>query len=420
MLALQPRAVSPFTTRALEFPEPAEIFAQASWTRGADGPVPPPERYRDLAKKYGTVGWIYAAVSRKMTDVASVPLRVVTRTGDNAAVTETTLDHPLRRLLERANPFMTWFDVVEGACANLDLAGNAYALKFSDRAGRPRELWPMRPDYVTILASPTNYLAGYRVRAGSETFDFLPSQVLHWKLFNPLNDYYGLGSISAAWNASSVAESAGAWNRNMLVNAGRLDGVLISDKPLTKAQAEENAQRWRELYTGPRNAGRTAVLGSGLKWQAVSTTPKELDYVLSLKLTREEILAVLGVRPMMLGLEAGDIGRRSEQIRDYFYGTVRGRLFKIVEVFSEFLVPDFREAGLEILPDIETALLPYEDRLALAQADEAHIRARVLVPNEVRRRIGLPPRAGGDIAYVQNNMIAEGASTTSTAMAPVA
>src|SRR5262249_5741237 len=163
-------------------------------------------------------------------------------------------------------------------------------LKFSDRKG-PRELWPMRPDYVTILASPQNFLAGYRVKSGSETFDFLPEQVLHWKLFNPLHDYYGLGSVSAAWNSAAVEESAGVWSRNMRTNSGGLEGILKGDKPLTKGQAEENAARWRELHSGPRNAGRVGVLGSGLKWQAVATTPKELDFVLSRKLTREEILA---------------------------------------------------------------------------------------------------------------------------------
>jgi len=159
-------------------------------------------------------------------------------------------------------------------------------------------------------------------------------------------------------------------------------------------------------------------MGSGLKYQAIATTPKELDFVLSRKLTREEILAAIGVRPVMLGLEAGDIGRRSEQIRDYFYGTVRGRLIKIVEVLSEFLVPDYREPGLEVIPDVETALLPYEDRYALAQADELYVRARVLTPNEVRRRMGYPPRAGGNDVYVASTMIRE--SSDAPSVEPVA
>jgi hypothetical protein len=43
------------------------------------------------------------------------------------------------------------------------------------------------------------------------------------------------------------------------------------------------------------------VAGKGLKDESVTTKPKELDFVLSRKLTREEILAAIGVRLVILG-----------------------------------------------------------------------------------------------------------------------
>lgn len=387
-------------------PELAEIFFNAAWTLpGAAAEIRRPQRYEELARKYGAVVWVYAAINRKAEDVASVPVRFVKRADDAGLLQEVPQSHPLRRLLGRPNAFMTWIDLCEATSSYLDIAGNTYWLKFTDRAQRPAELWPIRPELVTILGSATDYIGGYRIRAGREIFDFLPDQVVHFKKFNPTNDYYGLGALTAVWNESVIEEEAEIWNRNILRNAGRLDGLLTSDQALNETQAKQNAERFREMFSGPRNAGTVMVLGKGLSYKAVATSPKELDFVLSRKLSREAILAAIGVRPVILGLEAGDIGRRSEQIRDYFQSTVGSRIKRICAVANEFIVPDFQEPGLQLDPDVEQALMPYEDRYALAQADSLHIQHGIQTPNEIRARKGMPPARGGDVMLVSSTLV---------------
>jgi len=404
VLALVPRATPRFLPKALDFGAgAADIFANVAMVAQGGAAIPRPQRYEDLAKKYGTVVWVYAAVSRKAKDVSAVPLRVVTRTADG--VTEVKAEHQLRRLLTGINDFSTQMEFMESVSANLDLSGNAYCLVFSNGRGVPQELWPIRPDLVEVIASPTDYIAGYRITAGREEFTFAAEQVLHFREFNPFSDYYGLGALTPAWSSAIIEEESQLWNRSLMRNSGRMDGLITSDQSITKAQADEAAERLRELITGPRNAGRIGVVGRGMKYAQIATTPKGLDFVLSRKLTREEILAAIGVRPVILGLETGDIGRRSEQIRDYFYATIRQRLHKIIGTLNEFLVPAFREPGLEIIADIETALLPYEDREALARADALDIQNRIMLPNEVRRRRGLPPVEGGDVVLVPISMI---------------
>lgn len=403
MLALLERVAPAFTPKALPFgTEPARIAAGAVWL-GAGGEIPRPQRFGDLARKYATVPWVFAAIRRKANDVSSIPVRVIRRLEDSAIPVAP--DHRLAATLRRINDFMTWIDLVEGTSAMLDICGNAYWLTFHDRRGQFREIWPVRPELVTILASPTEYIAGYQIQAGRETFTFRADQVVHFKEFSPLSDYYGLGPLTAVWNSAVLEEDAQIWNRNLMRNAGRLDGVLKTDQPLTETQAREQAERFRELLAGPRNAGRVVVLGRNTEYKPIATSPKELDFVLSRKLTREEILAALGMRQVLLGLEAGDIGRRSEQIRDYFYSTVRQRVLRIVGTINEFIVPQFNDPSLEVVADIESALLPYEDREALARADALDVQNRIVKPNEIRRRRGLPPYEGGDEFLVPAQMI---------------
>ena len=85
MLAVRERAAAPFLEKAaagLLAADAAAIFANVAFLTQAGGEIPRPQRYEDLAKKYGTVIWVYAAVSRKARDVASVPLKVVQRQDD--------------------------------------------------------------------------------------------------------------------------------------------------------------------------------------------------------------------------------------------------------------------------------------------------------------------------------------------------
>jgi HK97 family phage portal protein len=402
MLGLIERTTAPFAVKAAS-PAPGALFQQVLSVTGGPQQIPRPQRYEDFAKAYGTVVWVYAAVARKARDSAAVPLTLAQRT--DVGVTTVSLSHPLRQLLDKVNPFMTRADLFEGTSANLDLVGNAYWLVFDDARGRPAELWPLRPDRVEVIPSATDYVGGYRYLIGKDEYRFAASQVIHFREFNPWHDYYGQGALTAAWDSAVIMSDAHAWNRSLLQNAGRLDGILSSDQPVTEGQAKESAARFREQFAGPRNAGRVMILGRGLKYTTIATTPKDLDFVNSLHLTREEILAAIGVRPVILGLEAGDIGRRSEQIRDYFYSTVGQRIGRIIGTVNEFLTPRYGDAALEVVPDIETALLPYEDRVALAQADTLYVQNRILLPNEVRQRRGLGPIEGGDVVLVPISMV---------------
>ncbi len=401
MLALVERQ-APFLAHKAAEPDPGRLYEGAAVLGGPLLPIPRPQRYDDFARAYGLVAWVYIAVARKGRDVTTVPLRVMRRRAEQ--LEPVPFGHPLAVLLRRVNPFLTAADLLEATSANLDLVGNAYWLVFRDTKGAPVEIWPLRPDRVEVIPGP-DYVSGYRYTVDREVYVFAPEQVIHTREFSPWHDHYGQGALTPAWDAAQITRDAHTWNRSLLANSGRLDGLLVSDQPVSAGQAKEAADRYRELFAGPKNVGRLMVLGKGLKYQTIATTPKELDFVAAMKLTREEILSTFGVRPVIVGLEAGDIGRRSEQIRDYFYSTVRQRVLKIAGAINEFLVPMFGDLALEVVPDIETALLPYEDRLALAQADASDVTNRILLPNEVRRRRGLPPVEGGDTFLASMYMV---------------
>jgi HK97 family phage portal protein len=405
MLALLEREAPRFAAKAAD-PNPGELYQTVSTLLpGQPGwPIPRPQRYEEFARAYGQVVWVYAAVASKARDTSIVPVKVTIQRDDQQVGTQVPRDHPLRSLLRKVNPFMTFQQLIEGTSANLDLVGNAYWLLFGPLRGAPSEIWPLRPDRVEVIPSADNYIAGYRYRSGTNVFDFTAAQMIHFREFNPWHDYYGQGSLSAAWESSVIIQDSHEWNRSLLRNAGRLDGVLSSDQRLDEKTAKEAGDKFRAMVTGPSNAGRVLVMGAGLKYQPIATTPKELDFVASAKLTREEILAALQVPPVVLFLESGDIGRRVEQIRHYFHSIIRGRCTRIAGTVQEFLVPRFGE-NLVVAFDVDSAIAQFEDRLTLAQTDDLLIKNRQRTPNELRKRDGLPALPGGDTPLVPSTMI---------------
>ena len=55
-------------------------------------------------------------------------------------------------------------------------------------------------------------------------------------------------------------------------------------------------------FSGSANAGRPLLLEGGLKWQAMSLTPADMDFVALKEGAARDIALAFGVPPVLLGL----------------------------------------------------------------------------------------------------------------------
>ena len=202
--------------------------------------------------------------------------------------------------------------LVETLAAHLLLHGNAYVqLLGAGGSGVPGELFALRPDRVEIEADAAGWPAAYRYRAGEtaariERIDGAGRpRVVHIKAFHPADDHYGLGCLGAAGPAVAVHNAATAWNRALLANAARPSGALVvdaGDGTLTEDQFDKLRGELEASYAGMTNAGRPMLLEGGLRWQAMSLTPADMDFIALKENAAREIALAFGVPPMLLGL----------------------------------------------------------------------------------------------------------------------
>jgi len=200
--------------------------------------------------------------------------------------------------------------LLETVAAQLLLHGNAYVQVLGDGAGGVAELYALRPERVAVEADGGGWPAAYRYRVGERVSrlaaDAPRPEIIHIKTFSPIDDHYGLGCLGAAAGAIAIHNAATRWNKALLDNAARPSGALVYDPGDGSALSADQFARLRaEMeagFAGAGNAGRPMLLEGGLKWQAMSLTPADMDFVGLKAAAAREIALAFGVPSMLMGL----------------------------------------------------------------------------------------------------------------------
>lgn len=257
---------------------------------------------RDRAMKISTVNRCVELLSNSM---AVLPTYIM-----NEKTKERLNDHRLGRVLwGYANEAMTSFDFNRLMMCNELHRGNAYAWSYRDpKTGHVVERIPLSPDYVTQAYVDGRRWYIYSHPVSGELFWLWPDDVTHYKAYSE----DGLTGISVLQRASMTLDTARAaqqyenstWNNN-----GQPSGILTTDSDLgdqvevqlpdgTKQiidPKEQLRQSWEAIHRGPGNAFRVAVLDLGLKYQPISMTNTDAQFVESNEVRVADVCRFYGV-----------------------------------------------------------------------------------------------------------------------------
>lgn len=212
--------------------------------------------------------------------------------------------------------------------------------------------------------------------------------VLHLKLFNPLNDHYGMSPFEAAQRSIDTHNAAAAWNKAMLDNSARPSGALVyaaGDGHLTGEQFERLKQELETSYQGAANAGRPMVLEGGLDWKEMGYSPKEMEFIEAKNAAAREIALAFGVPPMLLGIPGDNtFSNYAEANRTFWRQTVLPLAGRVAEAMTSFL----GHGAVRLSHDLDQVEAMAPDREALWARLE---KATFLTPDEKRQAVGYGP-----------------------------
>ena len=371
-------------------------------------PVWSPRDYAAFAREgFMQNAVVYRAVRMIAEAAASVPLLLYE--GD-AELSE----HPLLDLIARPNPTSGTPDLLEAWYGFLLVSGNAY-LEAVAVDGQLRELHALRPDRIKVVPGPDGWPEAFEYTVGARAVRFAGEAapgvrpILHLKLFNPVNDHYGLSPIEAAATAIDIHNTASRWNKALLDNSARPSGALVytsRDGNLSPEQVERLKAELEQGFQGAAHAGRPLLLEGGLDWKSMSLSPKDMDFIEAKHAAAREIALALGVPPMLLGIPGDNTySNYAEANRTFWRQTVLPLVNRTAKALSQWLSPAYGvrpvlpKAGnkygsdtiappLELRPDLDAVEALGPEREALWSRLE---KATFLTPDEKRAAVGYGP-----------------------------
>ncbi len=350
----------------------------------------------DYLGKYADQAWVYACIRIIQSKAAGVPLRIYKKQGDDFSEIK---EHPIQQLIESANPFMNGYDLLESTHGFIDLVGNAYWLLDMFIDGKPTEIYPISPQYIKIKADKEKGIVGYEfsITPGKVDETFLPEEILHFKTWNPLDEFYGLAPLSAARDSSDMMMYSDQYNKNFFMNGAEPGGFLTSDLPIDEDSKARIGKVWSKIHQGVRKSHKVAILDGGLKFQASTAKNNEMQFVELKKMTREDVLSVFQIPPIMLGIEAS-YANAKEQRQIFWKDCIIPRLRKVESVLNERLGKHM-DSSVVIRFDLSGVDELAEDADSRARADSVNVAAGIVTINEVRKIKNLPSVPWGDVWY---------------------
>lgn len=310
--------------------------------------------------------------------------------------------HPLAAILSKPAPWLTWFEFCGMMQASILLRGNGYAVILRDPRGRPVMLVPINPDRVALWEAPDGELFYMVTRSGLHEMAVLRNEpllissddIFHLKSLT-LNGLLGLSPIGLEREAIGLAIAQEQLASRWAANSAQPRGILTTDQKLTDDSAKRMHESWKSLHGGLYNAGKTAILESGLKWQPLSMTSHDMEFLAARQFQLEEIARIFRVPMYMLGDTKSARGTAiTQQAQEY----LNYSLTTWIEMWEQRMGFTF---GLEE----DEAFVEFDvDRLLRADIQIRYAANRLalggaawMTTNEVRLNEGLDPQDGGDI-----------------------
>jgi HK97 family phage portal protein len=374
-------------------------WAKASWS---------PRNYQNFAQETYMKNVIaFRCMDYIAKSVASVDFKLYKQSGTERTVVE---NHPLNRILTRPNPSDSWSFFMIKNIVYLLISGNDFIQRISPTTGRnsgiPQELHVLRPDKMVIKTDSNDNPVLYSYDNGGMLFPIDPvtgqADILHMKLFHPLNDIWGMSVVEPAAREIDSLNEAVEMNKKSLENEGRPGMMLFVKGALTEKQWDRLEKQMKQQYGGSSNAGKTLILESDFETKAspYSWTPKEMDFLESKRDMSRSICNAFGVPPMLIGIPGDNTYSNYQEARQAFWEETVFFYLKFYKgELNNWLLPDdsiFIDYDLNNVPALQSKRDQMWERAA---------KSTFLTTNEKREMVGYEKTDGGDVLLVPANLI---------------
>jgi len=259
----------------------------------------------------------------------------------------------------------------------------------------------MRDGYIQIVNQRVVFFRNFQGinDVNPVTTDARPNELVHIKKYSPKNSYYGIPDIISAATSMVGDNLASKYNVDYFENKAVPRYIALVKGAKLSADAEDKFFRFMQSGLRGQNHRTLYIPLPGdspdnkveFEMKAIENNIQDGSFEKYRKSNRDDILMAHQVPYSKVGGGAG-IALASalaadrtfkEQVARPAQRNLEKTLNKIVKEKTDMFVVKLNELTLT-------------DESTQSQIDERYLRTQVLVPNDIRNRMGLPLRDGGD------------------------
>lgn len=346
---------------------------------------------------------VFACVTLIANDIGKLRLKLVEQDA-NGIWSEVHAQSPFLPVLTKPNRYQNRIQFVEWWITSKLTRGNTYVLKERDARGVVSHLYCLDPSRVQVLIAPDGsvYYRLSRDDLADVTDDVTvpASEIIHDRmncLFHPL---VGLPPIFASGVAANLGLKIQGNSSNFFANGSNPGGVLTAPSKIDPETAKRIKEHWDTEYTG-ENAGKVAVLGDGLKFEAMRMTAEDSQLIEQLRWTAETIASTFHVPTFKIGAGTQPTYQNGEILNGIYYSDCLQSLIEQLELCLDEGLGLTEVSGKTLGVEADLDSLLRMDTATQIKALGEGVGAGIIAPNEARKKLDLPPVVGGDTPYLQ-------------------
>jgi len=347
---------------------------------------------------------VWACLNLISTQIAINPLNLYQY--DAKGSRSLAVDHDYFDLINsNPNPHQDAIAFRTAVQVHIDLTGNGYIEIQRDGAARVVALWHRASNRTKPVLQPNGVLF-YETTDSAEGS---PRRIEAYNMVHimgmTMNGYIGLDPLYYFKGSIGAKLAMDKFAARFFANDATPSGILstaASVKPEDKTKMRED---WQQLQSGSQTH-KTAILDNGLKYDKISATQDESQYLQTKVEVSKEIAAFFGVQGYAVGLlDKGIKANVEQQAQDLYNYCLRPRMAKWEKAFSHKLFSTKGRSAGRYFVEYDVFKLLHPDDTSLEQTITSATQNGGMTPNEGRALRGFNPVGPeGDQLYIQLNM----------------
>lgn len=241
---------------------------------------------------------VYGCVQLIADTIATLPLKVYRAQG------ESQIPVPSPPWMEQPNEYSSMIDFITQTLWSLLLDGNAYWAYGLSNAFGTNYLTILDPCQVNVRAEESASYADPRPEVIYEiNGERFRGNMLHIRGIMRPGALKGVSPVEAARQGIGIGLAADQYAGAFLANSSLPSGIITTDADLTPDQTTDLRREWDKAHRGSNRAGALGVLDNGAKFQQVSITPEQAQFLESRNYQAAQIAGQMFLLdPTMLGI----------------------------------------------------------------------------------------------------------------------